>query len=150
MKVLFLQSIPHVAQKGEIREVSDGYARNYLFPHKLAVVATPTAEAAVKNELRLRDQQKEREAAQTAEVFRTLSASGIVFRVPANEHGTLFAKISAADIADHLSTEYSLQLKPSAIKLDAPISTVGKHSAILKPHDHKPVTITINVERKNV
>lgn len=150
MKVLYLQNIPQVAQKGEIREVSDGYARNYLFPHKLAVVATPEAETVMKNELRLRDQQKEREAAQTLEVFRTLSKTGIMFRVPANEHGTLFAKISSADIAQCLLTQYSIHLKPASIKLDAPISSVGKHTAVLKPHEQNPVTITINVERKNI
>lgn len=132
MKVVFIQNVEGMAQIGEIKEVADGYGRNFLLPKKIALLATPGA-------IRQADVQKKVEAARVAkldaemtELARKLEAVGITIKVKAGEEGKLFGSVSSADIAQGCLQVANLEIDRRKIELAEPIKQVGTYEVILR------------------
>ena len=130
---------------GEIKDVADGYARNYLFPRKLAIVAT---EDAIKKTEELRAQQ-----AATAEKLRQeltamadqINGAAVELSSKANEEGTLFASIDAAKIAETLSAHFSTTITAQQVALDEPIKSIGEHVVAVSVPEVGNQKLTLNV-----
>ena len=146
MKVILLQSIKNFGRMGEIKSVSDGYARNYLLPQKLAKLATAhsikEAEA-----LRSKSEQEEKvRASQAQAVADKLKDATVTFTKSASDSGTLFASITDEDIAQAISKQAGVQITADMVDLDDfqnHIKHIGAHQVPL--HLSKEVTITISV-----
>ena len=132
MKVILLQDIRGTGKKDQIVEASDGYARNYLIPRKLAKEATAEALNSIeraKSADKHREDVKRDEAEQTA---RSLKGKVVVVKVRAGEAGRLYGSITTQEIADALKAQHGVELDKRKIELDEKVSTVGQTSMTLK------------------
>lgn len=144
MRVIFLQNIKGVAQIGDIRNVSDGYARNFLLPKNLAKPAT--AEAEKQAEILKKKQESEdltnKESA--AGLAKTLEGFVLELAEDANEEGHLYGSVNAKRIAEELAKN-KIKIKEDLINMPEPIKTVGEHEVELELHPEVKVKIKIRV-----
>ena len=125
MKVVLLKDVKNVGKRDDILSVSDGYARNFLFPQKLAVEATP---GALKEIERKRAAQDAREAEWLAEAkakAETLRDKVIVLEVKCGEKGRLYGSVTAAEVADALEKQHGIKVDKRKIDIGDPIREVG-------------------------
>ncbi len=132
MKVIFIEDVASVARAGEIKEVAEGYARNYLIPRKLAMLATPRAVSEAKAAL----ERKAAERVQTEEELRELSSQleGKEFTVTAKTGGKdkLYGSITGADIVAEIKRAANLTVDRRKIDLESPIRQVGTYEVAVK------------------
>ena len=143
MKVVFLQDVPKVAKAGDVKEVSDGYSRNYLLPRKLAVIATP---AELKNvELqRQANARREVRTEQEAEAFaKVLQDTTVVLKMRAGTKEKLYGSVTSADIAKEIKKLTKQEVDKRKIELAEPIRELGSHQVSIKLT--KDVTAIVNV-----
>ncbi len=125
MKVILLQDVKGSGEKDEIINVSDGFARNYLFPRKWAVEATP---GALKEIERKREAEAKKEAERKAEAqakAHLLNGKAIQITAKCGEKGRLYGSITAQEIADALMKQHGVQVDKRKIELPEPIRHVG-------------------------
>ncbi len=145
MKVILLQDVPTLGRKNEVKEVSGGYARNFLFPRKLAESATDAslqalaAKKAGQEEGRAQEEKKYRIA---AEKLKNITIS---FRVKMGEKGKAFGSVGAAKIQEALASQ-GIEVEKDWIALDEPIKTMGEKTVSLRFPHGIPGEIKINVE----
>lgn len=146
MKVVLIKNEPKLGQIGDIKDVADGYARNYLFPENMAKPATESeiakAQEFKKNkekEIKIRKINMESQAEKLQGMKLTISAK-------ADEQGTFFAGITADKIADQLKKE-NLSVKAKQIKLDEPIKKSGNYNVNIQSGD-KVVQIDLEAKAK--
>jgi large subunit ribosomal protein L9 len=143
VKVIFLADVPKVARAGATREVADGYARNYLFPRKLAVLANSQAAAAIEAHLKKLVKQRDIEEAQMAEIAEKISGIEITLTAKVGENEKLYGSITGADIAEALSKAAGVEIDKKKIDLAEPIKQAGNCDVTVKfTHD---ITATIKV-----
>jgi len=126
MKVIFLQDVPRVGKRHDIKDISDGYAANFLLPRKLAIPATPKAVAEL--ELRKKEIMIEREVQMDLLMKNLEEIKGKVVHMKgkADEKGHLFSGIKASDIINALKEEHHADLGEEFLVLDKPIKQVGE------------------------
>lgn len=141
MRVVFLNDVDGVARAGEIKNVADGYARNFLLPRKLAAAATTSTmqQAEARAKAIAKEQEKLDEAAKA--VAEKLGAAAVVIKARVGEQGRLFGSVTATDIADAINARSGGSVEHRQVVLEAPIKEVGSYEV--------PVTLTRNV-RANV
>lgn len=125
MKVIFLKDVPRVGRKGEVKEVAEGYARNFLLSKKLADIATPERIKAVEQSKQAVAAHKEVQKNLLLKAIADLNASPVVIPVKANAQGHLFKGIHKAEILTALRTHGALHFKEEQIVLEQPIKSVG-------------------------
>ena len=134
MRVVLHEQIDGLGGRGDIVNVSDGYARNSLIPKGLAQQATDgvTAQAeAMKKSWQLRNA-KEREAAE--EIAKILVAKPIEIEARAGAEGKLFGSITVADITEAVNVQAGVELDRKMVELGDPIRVIGPHAVTIKPH----------------
>jgi large subunit ribosomal protein L9 len=145
VKVIFLADVPNVARAGATKEVADGYARNFLFPKKLAVLANSQAAAAVEAHLKKVVKQRTIEEAEMAEVARKIGGLEITLKAKVGENEKLYGSITGADIAEALSKAAGCEIDKRKIELAEPIKQTGACDVTVKfTHDITAV-IKVNV-----
>ncbi len=125
MKVLFIQDVPRVGKRGEVKEVSDGYVRNMLLPKKLVVIATPEVIAKQKRaeeEIRV---EKQIQTDLFQKNLRAVKGMAVTIRAKANDKGHLFKAIHEKDIVEALKKEHQVRIAPEYIHLAHPIKEIG-------------------------
>ena len=128
MKVILLKGVPKVGKPDDIVEVNEGYARNALFPRKLAIPATEKAIAdlAKKKESRIAEQKMQRTLLDKA--IETIQNAQMTYQAPANEKGVLFSKVTSKDIARYLLTKHRVSIDPRCITIpDGAIKHIGEY-----------------------
>ena len=134
MKVILLQDVKSLGKKGEIVEVSDGYARNYVLPKKLGVEANNKN----KNDLKLQKANEEKVAAQklqdAQQLAKDLEQVQIVVHLKKGEGDSVFGSVSGKEIAAAAKEQHNLDLDKKKIQLDEPIKTFGMHEVPIKLH----------------
>lgn len=132
MKVMFLEDVSNVARAGEIKDVADGYARNFLVPRKLAVLAK--AEAV--NTLRAQLEMKARSHAQTEtellELANHLNGREVVLEAQTGSEGRLYGSITAVDIVTELENITGFTVDKRKIELDEPIRQLGSYEITIR------------------
>ena len=143
MKIVLRADVEHVGEKGEIVEVADGYARNYLVPRGLALRATAGVQKQADAMRRSRDarDRRDREAAQA--IADQLSPT-IRIEARAGEGGRLFGSVTSMDIADAVQTQLGVAVDRRDISLDEPLKELGVSEVAVKLH--RDVTATLHVE----
>ena len=122
MKVIFNTDVRGQGKKGELKEVSDGYARNYLLPRKLAAEATADNINAL----------KQKEKAQAAENAKKLEGVQVIVRAKAGEKGKLFGAVTSAEISKALREQFDIDIEKNKIVQGEPIKTFGAYSVKAK------------------
>jgi large subunit ribosomal protein L9 len=128
MKVVLLDNIRGIGQVGDVKDVSDGYARNFLFPRKLG---KPASDGAAREAEQMKSQKLEASKlaqAQSEELAKKLEGMAIVLQGKSNEKGKLFSSITAEDIAHAVSKEAGMHIAPDSVVLEDHLKTIGDHS----------------------
>ncbi len=148
MKVIFTQNIAGTAKKNDIKEVSNGYAANFLFPKGLAKVATPEAikkaEEAKANAVAKKEELKEN----AKEVGKKLSGLKIVFKEKVGDNGHLYGAIAEKDIIEKVEKEAKVELAKKNIKMEKHIKELGEHEVEIKISSEVSVKIKIIIEEE--
>ena len=129
MKVLLARDVPGVGKEGTVKEVSAGYARNYLLPRRLAVVATPENERRLGAEHRRRTAEAEARARSVREMAEGLDGRAVNVRARVNEQGVLFGSVGPAQIAAALNEEHGLQIQESQVEIAEPFKQPDTYPA---------------------
>ncbi len=147
MKVILLDDVTKVGRRGEVRDVSDGYARNYLLPKKLALSATA---GNLKNLEHIKTQQEAKAGRikSDAEALRE-RIEALVFeqRRQASEDGKLFGSVTSQDIVDFLAGQ-GVKVERRRVVLDEPIKTLGDTSVTVRLHHDVTAKLKVNVVRE--
>jgi large subunit ribosomal protein L9 len=145
MRVVLRSDVDNLGRKGELVEVSDGYARNFLVPRGLAIRATPgierQAEAMRRN--RAAKEQRDREAAEA--VAQRIGGRSVTITARAGEGGRLFGSVTAADVADAVLAQLGVEVDRRRVGLDEPLKELGTVSVALRLHADVSTTVDVEV-----
>lgn len=127
MKVIFLKDVPRVGKKGEVKEVAEGYARNFLFARGLAEAATPDRIQAAVIHKNAEAAHREVQKSLLLKNLAALENARIVISAKANEQGHLFRGIHKKEIVEALHAQGHIDFAEEHIDLDAPVKSAGEH-----------------------
>ena len=147
MKIILLDDVPKLGRRGEVRDVSDGYARNYLLPHKLALNATP---GNLRNLETIKATQESRAVRQRSEAeSQSQAIEGLTFAQSrqASDEGRLFGSVGKADVAAFLA-QNGITVERRRIVLDEPIKTLGEFSVPVRLHGDVTAHLKVTVARE--
>lgn len=135
MKVILLKDVEKLGKEGEIKQVADGYARNFLIPKQMAVLATKSEMAQAEEQQKIDTQKAEEELALFQGIASQIDGLELEVPVKINEEGKLFGAITANQIAEKLK-EKGFKIKKEQVKLKDPIKELGEYEiAIEFPHN---------------
>ena len=144
MKIILLQDEKKLGKKGDIIEVSEGYARNFVLPKKIGVEATPKN----LNDLKLQKANAEKVAAQqlaaAKELAEKLGAASVTLSIKAGDNGKAFGSVSGKEIAKAITDQLKLDVDKKKLVLPEPLKTFGTHEVPVKLH--KDVTAKLAVK----
>jgi large subunit ribosomal protein L9 len=145
MKVLMRSDVDGVGKKGDLIDVADGYARNFLVPKGFAIQATKGIEDQAASMRRSRDLKDATDRGAAEEVAKTLVPAVITITAKASGEGKLFGSVTAADVVEAVEAQTGVVLDRRALSLDEHIKTVGTHSVPAKLHSDVQFQITVEV-----
>jgi len=128
MRVVFLQDVPRVAKAGEIKEVANGYARNFLIPRKLALLARHQA----LSQIEIAGRTKAQENTEIMALAQRIEGREITLKAKAGAKGRLYGSITSADIASELSASTGLVIDKRKIELEEPIHQLGSYEVTIR------------------
>lgn len=145
MKVILTKPVADLGSKGDVVEVSDGYARNYLVPKKLAVKASDGAlrQADAMREARIESEKKA--LAEAQELGQSLAGTRVVVAARAGDAGNLFGSIGVNDVTEAIVKFTGIAIDKSIVAIDEPIKEIGLHEVMLRPHADVEVAVTLDV-----
>jgi large subunit ribosomal protein L9 len=131
MQVILLQDVPKIGKQFDIKNVADGYARNFLLPKKLAELATEAALVALEERRAIAAKKAELELSVIQEMVAQLDGQEFEIMAKVDENGKLFGSITPLKIANLLK-EKNFDVKKSQIKIENPIKEAGEHEVVLE------------------
>lgn len=146
MKVILKDDVRKLGKKDQIVEVSDGYARNFLFSRGLAVEATPQNVNAMKNRADAASRRDTRLAAGAEAVKARVSGKVVRIKVSCGEGGRLFGSVTAAQAAAALKEQYGVDLDKKNVKIDGAVKSVGSYPLSLRLYAGVDCAMTLTVE----
>ena len=132
MKVIFLEDVPKVARAGEIKEVADGYGRNFLIPRKLAMLASSSAIGTTEVQHRIRAKEEAQLEVEMLELARQLEGKEIILKARAGSKDRLYGSITSTDIASELENAIGLVVDKRKIELAEPIRQLGSYDLTIR------------------
>ena len=144
MKVILRADVANVGNKGDVLDVADGYARNFLVPRGLAFKAAPGAIAQAATMRRARDLRHARDRAAAEEVATGLAPKVITISAKAGPEGRLFGSVTVAEVVAAVERQAGVVLDRRQVHLDEPIKTTGSHEVAARLHSE--VELRLNVE----
>lgn len=148
MKVLFLKDVPKMGKKYEVKEVADGYARNFLLPRKMAEPATKETEQRVMKKKGEMAEMKKIDDDLLLRNLKALAGLRIVIEGKANEKGHLFAAIRKEEIISKIYEETRLHIPAEYISLEKPIKETGEHAISFMMGDKRGTFMVTIAEEK--
>ena len=146
MKVILLEDIKSLGKKGDVVDVSDGYAKNFLITKKKGVEANSKN----LNDLKLKKANDEKVAAQNLQDAKDMAASigekTIVVRLKAGEGGKTFGSVSSKEIAEEAKKQHNLELDKKKIIINDPIKSIGTYEVTIKLHPEVTGKLRVKVE----
>ena len=146
MKVILTQDVKGKGKKGQMLEVSDGYARNFMLPRKLAVEATPDAINTMRMNDKATQERIAREKAEAMEIAKKLREMTVVVNAKGGGNGRLFGSITNQEIADALKGQSGISLDKRKIVIADPIKNVGTYTVTCKLGYEISVPLTVRIE----
>ena len=135
MKVIFLKNVPGTAKKGDIKEVSDGYARNFLFRQKLAEPATDGAVNQLKAQEAKVQKEMEQELKQYQHDAAKLDGQELTVFEKTTPDGKLYAAVNATRLSEVIKKQIGLTIDPKHVRIPKPIKSTGNHKVVVTfPH----------------
>ena len=128
MKILLLSDVVGFGKKGEVKEVSDGYAKNFLIPKKFALLYDSSVACLVARDASLKEKVEKNKSALSEKI----SSLVLEFRVQSHDDGFLYGSIKADDIVKKINAEHHISLSPGQIILDKPLKRLGSYLVFVK------------------
>ena len=147
MKVILLKDIKGTGKKDQIIEASDGYARNYLFPRKLAMEASSANLNAIETAKSAQNHRKEVEKKEAQELAKKMGEMSVDVHVRAGENGKLYGKVTNQEVADALKAKYGIDVDKRKITVDG-IKNVGAAEAVVKLYPEVSAKLKLNIVAK--
>ena len=147
MKVLLLRDHDKLGKAGDVKNVADGYARNYLLPRGLAVLASP---GALKQADSIRKSEEKRRAQLRAEaqaVANQLTGTTLIFQAMAGETGKLYGSITTTDVVEAIQRDKGIEVDKRKVELREPLRTVGTHNVQIRLAPDLEPAVTVIIER---
>jgi large subunit ribosomal protein L9 len=148
MQVILNRDVEKLGQRGDVLDVSRGYARNYLAPRGLAEVATP---AKIEEARRRMEEQAERErqmAERAEQIAETLNKSVVTIEARVGEEDKLFGSVTGAHIADAIENARDIRVDRRKVRLDEPIKALGTYQVPIRVHGETEVSVKVIVVPK--
>jgi large subunit ribosomal protein L9 len=147
MKIILLDDVAKVGRRGEVRDVSDGFARNYLLPKRLALTATPGNLKGLQH-IRKQQEAKAERVKDEAEALRArIEALMLEVRRQASEEGKLFGSVTAQDVVDFLES-HAVKVERRRVQLEEPIKALGEVPVGIRLHPEVTAQLRVNVVRE--
>jgi large subunit ribosomal protein L9 len=148
MQVLLLKDVAGIGHAGDIKEVSGGHAKNYLFPKKLAVPASEGAQKQAESLREAGERRRDRKLTEAKAQASKLDGQVLTFKVLAGEGDRMYGSVTSAEIAEALSKVAKTEIERRQIELEHPIKSLGQHSVPVKVASGVTATIVVSVERE--
>jgi len=145
MKVILLADIKGVGKKDDVINASDGYARNFLFPKKLAVEANNENMAKLKSKNDSKAYQKEMDIKLAKQLAEKINSISIKMQVKAGENGKIFGGVTSKEIAETLKKDYQIEIDKKKVLLPETIKTIGTHTVEIKLYEGINAKLKLNV-----
>lgn len=146
MKVILKQDVRGLGKKDDLVNVSDGYARNFLFPRGLAVEANQSNLNIVKTRKEAEKSRRDRELAQARELAEELRDVEVVIRAKTGENGKLFGSITSKDISDKLKEDFGMDIDRKKIVIPDTIKTTGTYEIDVKLYPEVSGRLKVRIE----
>ena len=147
MKVILLQDVKGKGKKGQMIEVSDGYARNYMLPRKLAAEATTDAINTMRMNDKATQERQARERAEAVDISKKLKEMTLVVKAKGGGAGRLFGAVTNTEIADALKNSSGITIDKRKIVIDEPIKNVGTYTVKCKLGYEIVGQLTVKIEQ---
>ena len=147
MKVILTQDVTSLGKSGDLKDVADGYARNFLIPRKLAVPAAGGAYRAWQHDIASREEKRKREREDAEIAATSIASTTLTMGVKVGEGGKLYGSITAKDIADALERR-GIVVDRHKIDLEEPLKMLGTYKVAIKVYPGLTPEVTVDVEPK--
>jgi len=147
MEIILREHVEHLGKRGEIVKVSDGYARNYLLPRKLALPATDGNKKHVERERKIMETRESEEKGQAEGIASRLNAIDIVIARRVGDTDQLYGSVTSGDIAEFLKAK-GFEIDRRKLILPEPIKAIGEHTVPLKLHREVTVPLKVRVVKE--
>lgn len=148
MKVVFLEDVPSVARAGEVKEVADGYGRNYLLPRKLAALATTAQLKRLEQEHQALARHQAHTEEEAQEMATRLQGVTLVFRAKVGAKERLYGSITSADIVDEIRKVTGYEVDKRRVEMEGPIRELGTYEVPLKLTRDVATTVRVEVQEQ--
>lgn len=149
MKVILLQDIKNVGKKEQVIEANDGYARNYLFPKKLALEATKDNMLKLNAKKKSIENKKNIEIEANKKIAKELEKIELKIKAKAGENGKIFGGVTSKEISEELKKQYKYEIDKKKIVLKETIKNLGRYTAEIKFGDGVNAKLTLVIENQN-
>jgi large subunit ribosomal protein L9 len=147
MEVILKEDVPKLGSRGDVIRVAEGYGRNYLLPHKLAIEATKANRAVVEQMKAAAVRRSAREKAGAEELSKQFDGVSVTFHRRAGEHEQLFGSVTSADIATELERK-GFNVDRRKIQLHDPLKAVGEYTIPIKLHREVTTHLKVVIEKE--
>ena len=148
MKVVFLQDVKGKGKKGEIKNVADGYAHNFLLKNKLAVEATPSALSALEGQKKKTEKEAAEELAAAKQLKEKLEQLTVELKAKSGNDGRLFGSVTTKQIAAQLEKSHGIKIDKRKMELEDAIRTLGYTNVPVKLHQEVVATLKVHVSEE--
>ncbi|GAB6153409.1 50S ribosomal protein L9 [Desulfosporosinus burensis] len=145
MKVILQTDVKGTGKKGQILEVADGFARNFLFPKKLAIEATTGNIQDVSHKKAVEQRRKEKEKEDAIKLGDKLNALLIEVKTKTGEGGRLFGSVTSKEIAEALKKQHNVEVDKRKLEIKEPIKTLGSFEVYVKVHPEVVAKLQVHV-----
>ena len=145
MKVVLRSDVSGIGRKGDVREVANGYARNFLLPRGLAFKATPGVEAQAEGMRRARALKQASELTDAKIVAELLATSPLRITVRAGKEGKLFGSVGSADVVSAIAKQLGVTIERRQVELAEPIKAIGSYQIPVELHAELTVPVTVEI-----
>ena len=145
MKVILQADVKGTGKKGQVYDVADGYARNFLFPKKLAIEATEGNIQDISHKKAVEERRKLKEKEEAIALGNKISALQVEVKTKTGEGGRLFGSVTSKEIAEVLKKQHSLEVDKRKLELKEPIKALGSYEVSVKIHPEVTAKLQVHV-----
>ncbi|MCR5304048.1 MAG: 50S ribosomal protein L9 [Lachnospiraceae bacterium] len=149
MKIILLQDVKKLGKKGDIVDISDGYARNFVLPKKLGVEASKGNLTELKNRKAKQEKEEAEAVAAAKELAERLKESSVTVKIKAGKDGKAFGAVPAEKIAEAAKSQLGIELDRRKIVMDEPLKVLGEYDVNVKLYANVSGTLKVYVEDDN-
>lgn len=148
MKVILKEDVKGLGKKESLVNVSDGYARNFLFPRGLAVEANASNMNIMQTKKEAEKTKKDRELAQAKELADKIKKTVVTLKAKAGENGKLFGSMTSKDVSDYLKKQHNLDIDKKKINLPDSMKALGTYEVDVKLYSGVSAKMTVKIEQE--